>query len=62
MPVREYAKEIPLGQKAKPGRKKKTTKALLYQADDHLPGVADEEIEEEEQQQRNFFLVTLNKV
>ena len=47
------AKEIPLGQKAKPGRKKKTTKALLYQTDDPRPGLAEEEIEEQEHENKN---------
>ena len=33
MQIPEFAKEISLGQKAKPGRKKKTTKALVFQPD-----------------------------
>ena len=42
----EFAKETPLGQKAKPGRKKKTTRALLFQTGDpELPSAEEDETE-----------------
>ena len=46
--IPEFAKEIPLGQKAKRGRKKLTKKALLLQPDDPIPEQFDENQEEDE--------------
>ena len=54
LPIHEFAKEIPLGIKAKPGRKKKTTKALLFQTSDReLPSA--EKVDTEYDLDAEFF-------